>query len=127
MASLRRLYRRTISSRHISLLLLLIAPLLSGGCRKSPSVDDPQLARIQEILKTELPPGTTADNVSKFLAQRGYATAPEHQTGTLVAVIPESASDKSQSGTALATFYFDANGKLNTIELTRTADPPTPH
>jgi hypothetical protein len=82
---------------------------------------------MQEILKTELPPGTSADNVSKFLAQRGYATAPEHRTGTLVAVIPQSAIDKSPSGAALATFYFDANGKLKTIELTRTADPPAPH
>jgi hypothetical protein len=96
------------------------AIFVSGGCKKAFQVDDPQLKPIQTMLETELPTGTPESAVSQFLSTRGYPTEPSNKPGTLVAVIRHIDTEKLQPVTARVTFYFDANGRLNTYDIART-------
>jgi len=100
--------------------------LLCGCGAKSNEVDDPQLKPIQEMLNAQVPPGTTEGTVNQFLALRGYEMQAEHKPGTIVAIIRHIDTEKLQPVTARVTFYFDANGKLNTTEIVRTFNRPVP-
>jgi hypothetical protein len=64
--------------------------------------------------------------VVEFLSARGYPTEPPEKPGTLVAIIRHIDTEKLQPVTARVTFYFDANGKLNTYEIVRTMNAPIP-
>lgn len=103
----------------------LIALCLLAGCKKTVEVDDPQLKPIQEMLNSALPPGSTEAAVNQFLSTRGYPIA-AGQPGTIVAIIRHIDTEKLQPVTARVTFYFDANGKLNTTEIVRTFNQPIP-
>ena len=104
--------------------LAACALFLFAGCRKSLHVDDPQLQPIQSMLDTELPVGTPESAVSQFLSMRGYPTEPSDKPGTLIATIRHIDTEKLQPVTARVTFYFDANGKLNTYDIVRTMNQP---
>lgn len=104
----------------IALLFLL------GGCSKAFKVDDPELKPIQEMLDSHLPPGTTEGGVSEFLSMRGYPTETPEKPGTIIAIIRHIDTEKLRPVTARVTFYFDANGKLNTYEIVRTMNAPIP-
>lgn len=114
------------ASRPVSLpvraltILLTAGVLFSSGCKKAFQVDDPQLKPIQNMLETELPVGTPEAAVSQFLSMRGYPTEPSDKPGTLIAIIRHIDTEKLQPVTARVTFYFDANGKLNTYDIVRT-------
>jgi hypothetical protein len=105
---------------------ILGAVLLCGCGAKSNEVDDPQLKPIQEMLNAQVPPGTTEGAVNQFLELRGYEMQAEHKPGTIVAIIRHIDTEKLQPVTARVTFYFDANGKLNTTEIVRTFNRPIP-
>ena len=105
--------------------LVLFATLLAAGCQKSfMQVDDPQLKPIQEMIETNLPKGTTADRVTYFLSARGYELQTPEERGTLVTVIRHIDTQTVRPVTARVTFHFDANGKLNGVELVRIANQP---
>jgi len=110
--------------RAFVLLLTAAFASSSGGCKKALQVDDPQLKPIQSMLETELPAGTPEAAVSQFLSMRGYPTEPPDKPGTLVAIIRHVDAEKLQPVTARVTFYFDANGKLNTYDIARTMNQP---
>ena len=126
MASLRHptrqfpFYRRTIFPLVAAVLLVL------PGCRKTLKVDDPQLKPIQDILETNLPPGTSEGAVSHFLATRKYPVEATDKPGTIVAIIRPHGTDNPAPVAARVTFYFDANGKLNTYEIVRASNVPLP-
>ncbi|HXR33026.1 MAG TPA: hypothetical protein VN830_04940 [Verrucomicrobiae bacterium] len=82
-------------------------------------VDDPQLKPIQEIIQAQLPQGSTTDRVATFLSVRGYELETPEKPGTLVAIIRHIDTQTVRPVTARVTFYFDANGRLNTIEMVR--------
>jgi hypothetical protein len=105
---------------------ILGAVLLCGCGAKSNEVEDPQLKPIQEMLNAQVPRGTTEGAVNQFLALRGYEMQAEHKPGTIVAIIRHIDTEKLQPVTARVTFYFDANGKLNTTEIVRTFNRPIP-
>lgn len=105
-----------------SLLLLVIS--LGSGCQKGYHVDDPQLKPIQEMIETQLPLGSTSDRVTNFLSVRGYEIQSTEKPGTLVAIIRHIDLETVRPVTARVTFYFDANGKLNAVEMTRTFNQP---
>jgi hypothetical protein len=105
-------------------ILLTAGVLFSSGCKKPFQVDDPQLKPIQNMLETELPVGTPEAAVSQFLSTRGYPTEPSDKPGTLIAIIRHIDTEKLQPVTARVTFYFDANGKLNTYDIVRTMNQP---
>jgi len=117
--------RQFVSKRRI-FLLGLAAMLLLAACSKSLKVDDPQLKPIQEMLDTNLPLGTPEDAVTRFLAVRGYPREGSDKPGTIIAIIRHIDTEKLQPVTARVTFYFDANGKLNTTEIVRTMNAPIP-
>ncbi len=111
----------------IGFMLLSAVLLLVTGCeKKTEKVDDPQLQPIQTMLDQNLPVGTTEGTVNQFLAARGYPTEVPEKPGTVVAVIRHIDTEKLQPVTARVTFYFDANGKLNTYEIVRTMNERIP-
>lgn len=123
--ALRLAPRRTYFFACIPIALLATCVLfLFAGCRRSLQADDPQLKPIQSMLDTELPVGTPESAVSQFLSTRGYPTEPSDKPGTLIAVIRHIDTEKLQPVTARVTFYFDANGKLNTYDIVRTMNQP---
>lgn len=124
MALLRASCRASVPVRTLVVALTACAIFFSGGCKKSFQVDDPQLKPIQTMLETELPTGTPESAVSQFLSTRGYPTEPSNKPGTLVAVIRHIDTEKLQPVTARVTFYFDANGRLNTYDIVRTMNQP---
>lgn len=89
-------------------------------------MDDPQLKPIQAMLDEKLPIGTTQAAVLEFISARGYTVETSDQAGTIVTVIRHIDTERMQPVTARVTFYFDANGKLNTYEMVRTANAPIP-
>jgi hypothetical protein len=113
-------------ARLLCLALVLGAVLLCGCGAKSNEVDDPQLKPIQEMLDAQVPPGTTEGAVTQFLTLRGYEMQAEHKPGTIVALIRHIDTEKLQPVTARVTFYFSANGKLNTTEIVRAFNRPVP-
>lgn len=109
--------------RYVSCQLLAAAALLFFivGCGKSSNeVTDPQLKPIQDLLNAQLPVGSSEGAVHQFLSARGYPTQSTGKPGTLVALIRHIDTEKLEPVTALVTFYFNANGRLNTTEIERT-------
>jgi len=104
---------------------LLLLGLLAAGCQKTfMQVDDPQLKPIQEMIETQLPKGSTTERVTTFLSVRGYELQPSEKPRTLVAIIRHIDLQTVRPVTARVTFYFDANGKLSTVEMTRIPNQP---
>jgi hypothetical protein len=101
--------------------------LLLSGCKPSGELDDPELKPIQAMIEEKLPVGTTEGGVVQFLSTRGYPMEASHKPGTIVAIIRHINTEKLQPVTVRVTFYFDANGKLNTYEIVRTMNAPIPH
>jgi hypothetical protein len=98
--------------------------LLFAGCQKTLRVDDPQLKPIQDLLDAKLPPGTTRDQVVSFLNAQGYSLAPPEKKGTVIAIIRPAGQPQNSQIAGRVTFFFDANGKLNTFAIRRDAGPP---
>src|SRR6266852_1085077 len=105
---------------------LLPILLLFSGCQKTLRVDDPRLKPIQELLDAKLPPGTTQDQVISFLNERGYVVVPPEKKGTIITIMLLAEAPQKPPIVGRVTFYFDANGKLNTFAIRRPADPPRP-
>jgi hypothetical protein len=95
-----------------------------AGCQKTLKTSDPQLRPIQEMLDSELPTGSSQAKVLRFLDTRGYPTEQAQKPGTIVTVIRMIDTRRLEPVTARVTFYFDANGKLNTFELQRMENQP---
>ena len=126
MASLRHPTRRFRFSWRAIFPLVAAVLLVLAGCRKTSKVDDPQLKPIQDILETNLPPGTSEGAVSHFLSTHGYPVEATDKPGTMVAIICLLGTDNPAPIAARVTFYFDANGKLNTYEIVRETNAPVP-
>jgi hypothetical protein len=109
-----------------SLAFLFASVFLFASCRNAFKVEDPQLKPIQAMIEEKLPVGSTEGAVQEFLSARGYPTEPSDKPGTLIAIIRHIDTEKLQPVTARVTFYFDANGKLNTYEIVRTMNAPIP-
>jgi hypothetical protein len=126
MAALLLCYHRFRSTMRATFRLGLAGMLLLVACSKTLKVDDPQLKPIQEMLEANLPAGSPEDEVTRFLAVRGYPREASDKPGTIVAIIRHIDTEKLQPVTARVTFYFDANGKLNATEIVRTMNAPIP-
>lgn len=109
-----------------SFLLAMAGVLFLAGCAKALKVSDPQVKAIQDMLEANLPARSPEGTVSQFLEMRGYARQASGKPGTVVAMIPYVDPDRRQTVTARVTFYFDANGKLNTYEIVRAPFGPAP-
>ena len=129
MATCRLFVRRTFSLLRGGRSRLLLAFALAGlaGCGGPGRTDDPQLKPIQSMLEAQLPPHTPEEKVVAFLGNRGYSILPAQKQGTIVANIRRTDTATVQPVIARVTFYFDANGKLNTFELKRPVNEPARH
>lgn len=87
-------------------------------------VEDPQLKPIQEMIETQLPKGSTTERVTTFLSVRGYEMQNPEKPGTLVVVIRHIDTQTVRPVTARVTFYFDASGKLDSVEMIRIPNQP---
>jgi hypothetical protein len=113
--------------RAVYCLFLLLMTVLVTGCQKTTyRVDDPKLKPIQEMIESELPMGSSTDRVTNFLSARGYELQAADKPGTLVALIRHIDTQTVRPVTARVTFFFDANGRLNAVEMTRTMNQPVP-
>jgi hypothetical protein len=126
MASFPHPTRRSFSWLLSRYLIFVSCVVLLSGCKQAFQVDDPELKPIQEILNKNLPSGVTEGAVSQFLSMRGYPQQTPEKPGTMVAIIRHIDTEKMRPVTAKVTFYFDANGKLNTYEIVRTVNAPIP-
>ncbi len=115
-----------VAVTRVGLCIAAVLFLLAGCKQGVQQVDDPQLKPIQTMLQENVPIGTPEGAVTEFLSMRGYPTEPSEKPGTLVAIIRHIDVEKLQPVTARVTFYFDANGKLNTYEIARTMNAPMP-
>lgn len=106
----------------LAILCLCVFNLI--GCQKHFLPADPQLKPIQEMLDAQVPIGTPEANVSLFLNSQGYPLETSYKAGTLVAIIRKIDTQRLEPITARVTFYFDANGKLTSVELQRTMNEP---
>ena len=107
--------------------LLCIGLLFFSGCKQAFKVEDPQLKPIEAMLLKYLPFGTTESAVYELLSARGYPTEVPDKPGTIVAIIRHIDTERLQPVTVRVTFYFDANGRLNTYEIVRTKNAPIPN
>jgi hypothetical protein len=117
---------RTQTKLSRSLAFLLASGFLFAGCKNAFKVEDAQLKPIQAMIEDKLPIGSTEGAVQEFLSARGYPTELSDKPGTMIAIIRHIDAEKMQPVTARVTFYFDANGKLNTYEIVRTMNAPIP-
>ena len=99
---------------------LLVSSILVGCGTSSNEVSDPQLKPIQDMVNSQLPVGSSEGTVQQFLVARGYPIEKSSRPGTLIGIIRHIDTEKLQPVTARVTFYFDANGRLNTTEIERT-------
>ena len=102
--------------------------LLAPGChtQKGVPVDDPALKPIAEMLQSKVPLGAPEAVVHQFLALRGYVVEPGKKPSTVVAIIRHIDPEKLEPVTARVTFYFNAHGKLDSYEISRTVNQPVP-
>jgi ATP-dependent 26S proteasome regulatory subunit len=111
-----------------SLLLLvcaaLAASLLGYGCRKNAHTSDSRLQQIDEMLNTQLPPGTPLARVDHFLKSRGYVLQDSSDKNSIVALVRHIDTDTLQPETARVTFHFDSNTNLASYEMQWVPDAP---
>jgi hypothetical protein len=100
------------------------ASLLGYGCRKNAHTADSRLQQIDEMLNTQLPPGTPLARVDHFLKSRGYILQDSPDKNSLVALVRHIDTDTLQPATARVTFHFDSNTNLISYELQWVPDAP---
>src|SRR5271167_686673 len=103
---------------------VLLSSLLACGCKRNSHTSDSRLQKIDEMLNTQLPPGTPRSRVEFFLSSRGYGVEHSSDKSPLVAMVRHVDTDTLQPATARVTFHFDANEKLVSYDLQSAPDAP---
>jgi ATP-dependent 26S proteasome regulatory subunit len=103
---------------------VLLTSLLGYGCRRNAHTSDSRLQKIDEMLNSQLPPGTPMSRVDHFLKSRGYIVEDSPDKNSLVAVVRHVDTDTLQPATARVTFHFDSNANLISYELQSAPDAP---
>jgi ATP-dependent 26S proteasome regulatory subunit len=104
--------------------IALLSLLSASGCKSHSHTSDSRLQKIDEMLNTQLPPGTSMSRVDHFLKSRGYAVEESPDRNSLVAVVRHVDTDTLQPATARVTFHFDSNRNLVSYELQQAPDVP---
>jgi hypothetical protein len=103
---------------------VLFSSLSANGCSRHAHTTDSRLQKIDEMLNTQLPPGTPRSRVEFFLSSRGYSIEHSSDKGSLVAMVRHVDTDNLQPATARVTFRFDSNEKLLSYDLQSAPDAP---
>src|SRR5271169_2285284 len=91
---------------------VLISSLLACGCKRNSHTSDYRLQKIDEMLNSQLPPGTPRSRVEFFVNSRGYTLEDTPDKSSLVAVVRHIDTETLIPATARVTFHFDPNEKL---------------
>jgi len=100
-----------------ALLFSLASGLLFSGCNHNRHTYDPRLRKIDELLNSNLPAGTTRGRVEYFLKSRGYEFEDVADKTTVRALVRHVDPGTLEPAAAHATFHFDPNGKLTSYDL----------
>jgi hypothetical protein len=111
--------------RYVAVLILSVFFSI-GGCKTSAHSSDSRLRKIDEMLDTELPRGTSMARVSFFLSERGYRTENAGKAQTMVAMVRQIDTETLRPANARVTFHFDAHDQLVSYELDPAPDE-APH
>jgi hypothetical protein len=117
MKELRRLSRNSFLSPSAVLLLGVFAMLALAGCKRSGHTSDPRLRQIDEMLDSQLPPGTAKSRVAIYLSSQGFSLESTSDPHAIVAIVHRVDTDTLQPSTARVTFHFDASDNLKSYEL----------
>jgi len=104
--------------------VVLLSVLSASGCKSHSHTSDSRLQKIDQMLNTQLPPGTPMSRVDHFLKSRGYIVEDSPDKDSLVAVVRHVDTDTLQPATARVTFHFDSNRNLISYELQSAPDAP---
>ncbi len=104
--------------------VVLISLFSASGCKSHSHTSDSRLQKIDEMLNTQLPPGTPMSIVDHFLKSRGYIVEDSPDKNSIVAVVRHVDTDTLQPATARVTFHFDSNRNLISYELQSAPDAP---
>ena len=96
------------------------------GCKSKTHTSDPRLQKIDEILRAQLPPGTTKGLVEHFLVSRGYRIEDARDKRLIIALVRHIDTETLQPVAARVTFHFDSNEKLLSYDLQLVPDAPLP-
>ncbi|MGH9741377.1 MAG: hypothetical protein ACRD51_03405 [Candidatus Acidiferrum sp.] len=115
-----------LSSDFVSLafVVLLLLIFSGAGCKSKNHTADPRLKQIDQLLNTQLPPGTPRARVQFFLNARGYRLEDSPDKNSVVALVRHIDTATLQPSTARVTFHFDSNNKLLSYELQSSPDTP---
>jgi hypothetical protein len=103
---------------------VFLLTLTSNGCKSSAHTSDSRLRKIDEMLNSQLPQGTSRSRLEYFLNSRGYKLEDSPDKNSVVAVVRQIDTDTLQPATARVTFHFDSKDKLLTYELQSAPDAP---
>lgn len=115
LASARSPFLRGVFLLTVGLLLGLL--LFGVACQSHSRTSDPKLKKIEEMLDSQLPPGTSLSRVTFFLDSRGYEYRMDDKRKKLVAVIQRVDEDTLTRVAARVEFEFDGNDKLISYDL----------
>ena len=122
---IKRQKQEAISTTIFPTLLLgtvFLAVLLSG-CKTSAHTSDPRLRQIDEMLDSQLPPGTPKSRVTLFLSSQNFPVENASGAKVVVAIVHRVDTDTLQPATARVRFLFDASDKLKSYDLETAASP----
>ncbi|MGB2669777.1 MAG: hypothetical protein WA621_09500 [Candidatus Acidiferrum sp.] len=104
--------------------VVLLLMFSVSGCKTKSHTSDARLKKIDEMLNTQLPQGTSKERVEYFLTSRGYRVEDSRDKFSVVGVVRHIDTETLQPATARVTFHFDSNGKLLSYELQPASDVP---
>src|ERR1700761_9436823 len=93
-----------------------------AGWQSSAHSSDSRLKKIDEMLGTELPKGTSMARVGYFLDSRGYRIVAASKPQTMEAIVRQIDTETLRPANARVIFHFDAQGQLTSYELTSAPD-----
>jgi hypothetical protein len=102
----------------IGSLLLAISSLSLASCKRSGHSSDPRLRQIDEMLDSQLPPGTAKSRVILYLSSQGFPVENTSDPRAITATVRHVDTETLQPVNASVTFHFDSQDKLTTYDLT---------
>ena len=104
-------------------LLGILALLSAAGCNQHGHTSDPRLRQIDQMLESQLPPGTARSRVSFYLSSQGFPLEATNDPHAIVAIVHHVDTETLQPATALVTFHFDARDNLKSYDLLAATGP----
>jgi hypothetical protein len=121
-----RLLRATAFHPSVVLLACILFCLAAGGtgCQSNSHTSNPRLRKIDEMLGTQLPKGTSRERVTFFLSSRGFEQQYSADPRAVIGVVHHVDTETLQPATARVTFHFDAQDRLTTYEMQEASENP---